>query len=260
MDWLNVFMNIKKLLNFKEPKVTFETNVIGVDRLMPIIKAKDYKHQWVQKALREFTEVRKQPNYGMEKLLHTARCPGIFKLQRQGWILRTWQDITIETNGDGENFLWTTPINQRDLNGEDYVGSHPKSQMHDYMSHWPKDTLSTVLKINTSWRCVVPKGYYLMEMPVAHADEDRFTTLPGFFSREQGPATMNVQLLWHVMNGKTLIKAGTPIAQYILVPQEQVEMECTGPESNVHQVFSLANNNRFVKNYGDIKTFFNEFQ
>lgn len=242
---------------FKE-KIVFETTIPGMDKLMPIIPAKDYRHPWVHRALDNLAKIRSQPNYGMEKLVHTAKCPGIFKLQRHGWILRTWQDITIETNGDGESFLWTTPLDQREVNKEEYIGSHPPHQLHQYMEHWPEGTLKSLIKIHTGWSCVVPKGYYLMEMPVAYSDENRFTTVPGYFTREMGPAQMNVQLMWHVLKGKKLIKAGTPIAQYILVPKKDIpmEMKTIGKEASVHDLFHLSDSQRFVKNYNDLRNLF----
>jgi hypothetical protein len=246
------------MFKWRKEKIVFETSIPGMDKIMPIIPAKDYKHPWVNRALDDLANIRKQPNYGMEKMIHTARCPGIFKLQRHGWILRTWQDITIETNGDGQTFRWTTPIDQSVINQEEYIGSHPPDQLHQYMNNWPNNTLKSLIKIHTGWKCVVPKGYYLMEMPVAYSDENRFTTVPGYFTREMGPAQMNVQLMWHLTEGKTLIKAGTPISQYILVPKQDfdIEMKTIGKPANIHDLFDLSNQHRFIKNHNETKELF----
>jgi hypothetical protein len=255
-------MKVLVMFNFKKEKIVFETTIPGLEKIMPIIPAKEYKHAWHQKALEQYQNIRKQPNYGTEKMLHTVRCPGIFGIQRHGWILRTWQDFTIETNGDGESLYWTSPINQKSMNGNDYISNHPSNQYVDYMNNWKKETLKSVIKIDSGWTCVVPEGYYLMEMPVHHLDDNRFTTLSGFFDRDQGPAQMTIQLLWHVMNGKTLVKAGTPIAQYMLVPKKQIEMEMQsiGKKANIHDIFHLMNNNTYVKNYNEIKKFFRNFK
>jgi hypothetical protein len=126
------------------------------------------------------------------------------------------------------------------------------------MNNWPENSLKTIIKIHTGWRCVVPKGYYLMEMPVVYSDEKRFTTLPGFLGREMGPSHLNVQMMWNVLQGKTLIKAGTPIAQYILVPKEEMKMEMKtiGKPANIYDLFDLSNQHRFVKNHNEIKELF----
>lgn len=244
------------MFNFFKKKNTIEfvNEIPGVADLMPIIDAKHYRHTWVNRAHQDFAKIRENPNWQHNKLLHTARCPGIFSLQRHGWILRTWQDIVITTNGDGKSFSWKSAS----AHGGDVVSYHDTVQYSAYMDHWPSHTLQIVLKINTGWRCNVPKGYYLMEMPVAHADENRFTTIPGYFSREAGPANMNVQLLWNVHCGETLLKAGTPIAQYILVPKEQPAASCREANDNDHILLrsSLYDASKFVKNYNEVKKLF----
>ena len=237
----------------KKPTIEFVNEIPGVADLMPIIDAKHYKHQWVNRAQQDFAKIRENPNWRNEKMMHTARCPGIFSLQRHGWILRTWQDIVITTNGDGKSFTWKSAS----THGGDPVGYHDTMQYSTYMENWPLNTLPLVLKINTGWRCNVPKGYYLMEIPVAHADENRFTAVPGYFSKEAGPASMNVQLLWHVVNGEELIKAGTPIAQYILVPKEQPDSICRDEQHSDNIWLShLYDTSKFVKNYNEVKKLF----
>jgi hypothetical protein len=246
---------------FRKPKVVFDCLVPGVERLMPMVEAKTIRHPWVNKAVAEVKADRQNPEYGMKKQVHTAKCPGIFNLQRHGWVMRTWQDITIETFGDGSRFEWTSAIDQNKLSEQagEYIGFHPDIQLANYMENWPSNTLRTILKIQSPWRCVVPKGYYLLEMPVAYSDENRFTTINGFFSHEHGPAQMNPQFMWHVMRGKTLVKAGTPIAQYILIPKDKYEMEIKAlKQATEHEFFELTNSHRFIKNYAEIKRIYGE--
>jgi hypothetical protein len=246
---------------FKKPKVVFECLVPGVEQLMPMVEAREIKHQWVKKAVAEFSADRKKPNFGTQKSMYTGKCPGIFSLQRHGWVMRTWQDIVIETFGNGSRIEWATPIDQKSLAKHvgDYVGFHSEAQLKGYMENWPSNALSTVVKIQSPWRCTVPKGYNLLEMAVPYGDENRFTTLSGFFSHEQGPAQMNPQLLWHVPIGKTLIKAGTPIAQYMLVPTNKYAMEIQAlQKADKHEVFNLLSEHRFIKNYAEVKRFYGE--
>ena len=236
-----------------QPKIEFINEIEGVAQLMPIVDAKSIRRPWVERAQKSFAELRADPNWRNYKTMHTARCPGIFTLHRHGWVLRTWQDIEITTNGDGTNFTWRAATSV----GGDAVGFHPPEQLADFYGEWPKDTLRCLIKIHTGWRCIVPKGYYLLEMGLPLHEENRFTTVPGYFSREAGPASMNVQLMWHVMHGTTLIPAGTPIAQYILVPKEQPEMICRDAEkSDGLRLSHLYDASKFVKNYGDVRKLF----
>jgi len=239
----------------KVKKLEFINEIPGVADLMPIIESKYIRHDWVNKAHQQFSEIRKNPNWNHTKLMHTAKCPGIFTLQRHGWILRTWQDIIITTTGSDTEFSWRSASNT----GGDAVGFHPPIQFSDYFDEWPEDTLKTVVRINTGWRCDVPKGYYLMEMPVAYSGDNRFTTVPGYFSREAGPASMNVQLLWHIKKGETLIKAGTPISQYVLVPKNLPEMSCRDEKLSDRTWLSrLYDSSKFVKNYNEVRRLFSD--
>lgn len=255
-NWYNIFAT-----KDKKPKVVFECLIPGVERIMPMVEAKNIKHPWVQRAIAEFTADRKKPDFGMHRHVYTSRCPGIFNLRRHGWVMRTWQDVTIETFGDGSTVDWRSAIDQAAINPDigDYIGYHPDVQFANYMENWPTNTLRTLIKVVSPWRCIVPKGYYLMEMPVQYSDENRFTTVTGFFSHEQGPAQMNPQFMWHVQKGKTLIKAGTPIAQYILVPKDKYEMEIkTSRQATEHEFFKLLNEHRFIKNYAEVKRIYGE--
>lgn len=243
---------------WNKPKITFTNNIKGVAEVAPIVPASKISRRWVINALDDFKKTRQQPDYGMFQMIHTARCPGIFKFMRHGWVMSTWQDITIETDGSGYGFRWATPINQKEINDADYVSTHPSSQYADFFEEWYDGTLRDVVKINSGWTCNVPKGYYLVEMPVIHSDEMRFTTVPGVFFKEQGPAQMNPQLLWHVIKGKELIKAGTPIAQYMLVEKKIMDFEVKGVSISDQDLFFANHNRRFVKNYKEIKNFYSQ--
>jgi len=246
---------------FKKPKVVFQCCVPGVEKIMPIIPAKDYKHAWTARAHQEYVNLKKEPGWGMSRFFHTARCPGIFNLQKQGWIQRTWLDITIETFGDGYRFEWTSALDQSQLSNltGGSVGSHASDQYFNYMQNWGEDTLKTIVKIQSPWRCKIPEGYYLMKMPIPYADEVRFTTLPGIFDSDMGTAPLNVQMLWHVPKGKVLIKAGTPVAQYVLIPKKKFDYELevvSNPNGAVFEM--LLKDSRFVPNYDAMRTILKE--
>jgi len=199
--------------------LVFESLLPGLELHMPIIPAKELKREWVEAARADFIEAKKE---GINQT-HIARCPGIFDINRTGWVLKSWLDIEIETNGDLDTFLWRTPICQKERcpMAGDAVGWHHKDDFFKFQKNFPSNTLGSIIKIQTPWRILIPKGYNVLEMPVPYSDESRFTVLPGTFYA--GVAACNVQMLWHVTNGKTIIKAGTPLAQYILIPEDKPE-------------------------------------
>ena len=198
----------------------FESLLPGLEVYMPIIPAKELKREWVESAQADYKE-RKKDN--INEYSHIARCPGIFDINRTGWVLRSWLDIEIETNGDLETFTWTTPICQKVVcpMASEAVSWHSQDELFKFQENFPSNTLKTVVKIQTPWRILIPKGYNVLTIPVPYSDESRFTVLPGTFYA--GVAVCIVQMLWHVTNGKTVIKAGTPLAQYILIPEDQPE-------------------------------------
>jgi hypothetical protein len=237
------------MFNFfnKTPTIEFISSIEGVEELMPIIPASEYKRPWAARLLEDLKQKRTDPNYGMVRSVHTAKCPGIFNLMRHGWILRTWQDITIETNGDGNSCNWASVINQKDLCGAEVIEFHPPEQLINFFENWD-GAIQNVIKFQTPWTCKIPAGYFLLEMPVTYSDESRFEALPGYFSSEYGHAAMNPQIKWKVPSGKVLIKAGTPIAQYILIKKDSFNTIIRTQTKRESILSKLINENTFVKN------------
>jgi hypothetical protein len=244
------------------PKIEFFSLSPHIANLAPILPAHHFKPKWFDAATDEFVDMAKKDDFGTSIVRHTAKCPGVFNLIRYGWVMTTWQDIVIETNGDKQTFKWSTPNDQKKLKSkidlDENIGFNSREQLSDYMGGWD-DSLGCVLKIQTPWRIIVPKDYYLLEGPLPYSVEKRFTTLPGFFSQEYGVAQLNVQLKWHVLNGKTLIKAGTPISHYMLVPKIQADMtsmEANEKQLHAEEITQLEINRRFVSDRAKSKCVF----
>lgn len=237
---------------WKTPTVKFRALVPGIDKVMPIVPARNIQHSWLNAVRIDLAEKRKDPEYLATRNTHTAKCIGISSIMRQGWILRTWQDIFIETNGDGVSCKWRTPIDQKLTEMKcDYVDFHTADQFSNFMHNWPSNALRSIIKINSPWVAEIPDGYLLLELPVAYGDDSRFTALSGLFDSAHGPAPMNAQLQWHVLNGQTIIKAGTPISQYVLVKKEKIDCEVVPYDVKYidDDIRSLAIESRFQTNY-----------
>jgi len=249
----------------KTPQIEFFSIIPEIVDIAPIRPANQFRPNLIVNATNDLSKFKKNSDYEFTRNQHTAKCPGIYNLVKHGWVMTTWQDIVIETNGDGINFTWSTPASQESLTNGQLVGKdvsfHPSGQYTDYVGQ-RANTLASVVKIITPWRCIVPKGYYLQEGPLPYTDEERFTTVKGFFSREHGVAQMNVQLLWHVMNGKTLIKAGTPIAHYMLVPQHLPKLVVTKANNKqlyADKITNIELSKKFVSEKSTSKCFFSQY-
>lgn len=84
--------------------------------------------------------------------------------------------------------------------------------------------------------------------------------MPGTFIREYGAAAMNPFIRWNVKEGTELIPAGTPLAQYILVPREEISFSCEEYDPKVHDVglLDFIKKGKFVNDMGFVKKFFGD--
>jgi hypothetical protein len=250
-------MNIRKPAN-----VEFYSLIPEIAKIAPIVSASHFRPKFMDIAAQELSQEKKCPHYGKEKTYNTAKCPGIYNYYQHGWILTTWQDIVITTNGDGVSFEWRTPIDQRQLENGQLVGENVSSHSPEQYANNISDSsniLKSVVKIQTPWRCIIPRGYYLMETAVPYTEDKRFTTVTGFHSMDTGVAPLNVQLLWHVLDGETIIKAGTPIAHYMLIPKDQPKLEvraANNKDLELEKISQIELNRKFVANRSESKCLF----
>ena len=228
----------------------FEALIPGLEEFMPIVQAKDIDSKWIKNTKDDFKKQLKDEKEQIKKSIHVAKCPGINSIINTGWVVRTWQDIYIETFGDLSTFTWSSPADQKYLCPKvgDIVEYHSEEQFFKYRDNFPNNTLHTVLKICLPWQIIVPKNFNLLVLPVPYDDNNTFTTLPGIF--KFGLAICNIQILWHVTKGRTLIPAGTPVAQYMLVPEEQPKAIVRQVENTLlRDVYSLQISNKFYTKY-----------
>jgi hypothetical protein len=193
-------------------KIKFKTLI--PEAIHSLKKIKPTYFEWFNKAIEDYKKNKFK--------ISTAKCPGIISVLNTGWVQYTYQDIRITTFGNKTDFKWDTPINQKQTKyGEfinDYVSYHTPEQFAKY-KNIPKNTLNTLIKIQSPWVVYIPKGYQLLVMPVAYNDVDIFSTSVGFLKNFN---FLNVQLQWKKINGSFTIKKGTPLAQYILVKDNSI--------------------------------------
>ena len=83
-------------------------------------------------------------------------------------------------------------------------------------------TVDQVVKINTTWRVQADDDVVFLQTKVPFVNETRFSAVSGILD----PRTayeVNVQLLWHLMEGDTTVRAGTPLCCYILMSRRMLE-------------------------------------
>lgn len=234
-------------------KIKFYNNIPGIETTMPIIPISQHRFDWKAIAAKKFQEAKQ--NLQGQRAISISHCPGINLLHQHGWIIRAWQDIYIENDGI-DRFSWKSAVNQKEISGEDAVSYHDKSLYADFKT-WPVNSFSIMLKINTGWRAVIPRGYMLYQFPVPYSDDNRFTAVPGAYTWEFGTNQLNVPMYWHKLKENTVITAGTPLAHIILSPLQNYDYEILEkPDSKLDRLYDIMFTNSFVRDYKKIKDFF----
>ncbi len=241
-------------------KIEFISLIKGVETTMPIIPAKEYKHQWMIDMAKDFKKTGSLAKGGdhaeNERVLHTSRCPGIINIKNEGWLVRTHQDIKLNISGAG--LKWSTPLNDYEASfetGEVTVGIHKEFAYTDFRKNWPEGWFKGLVKINTPWVVKVPLGYKLLQLHPSHLDTGDWMAVPGSYTDSYGMPKLNAVLAFF-RDGEYMIPAGTPVAQMILVKNDDVEMEQRGRDDKFmadYEVHSLIAHNKFQRSYNYMK-------
>jgi hypothetical protein len=190
--------------------IEFFSSIKGVSETFPIRLAKDVIPPWTNEARKDFFV--QQKNLGNNLQHHITKCPGIFHLFATGYIVSAWHDVEIIPIRNG--FKYNIPDEMvNTLLEKPTIGSQGADTVGKFIPKRPWSDPS-ILKINTPWHILAPKGLKFLMIPIPYTDYFDFESCIGIldpsFSSE-----INVQGYWNKKTGSTTIKAGTPIAQLI---------------------------------------------
>lgn len=193
-----MFFNKKSWIRF----YSLEPAVVD---LFPVVPASSLHRTWREPEIKK----KKCPFSG---LVSSSNCPAITTFSSLGYVVVAPADFVITTNGDGINFNWQTNcIFTKGMNG--YIANHDEEQTVPILDD-PNNTLKTTIKIETPWRIKASDDVVLLQTPVHYMNESRFSVATGILDPKFAHV-VHVQMFWKVLNGETIIKAGTPLAQYI---------------------------------------------
>jgi hypothetical protein len=205
---------------------------------------------------------RNRPEQGKQTVLN---CPAIKQITNTGYVLCAPADFIIKTGPNIENLSWETPFlfkresNKYTFGGTDYyISWHSPAQTEPLL---PKEIPSTnkphlhsAVKVETPWRVKASDDIVLLQIPVTYNNEQRFTAAVGIVDPKYMHA-VSVQLFWHVLEGEELVRAGTPLVQYIpisrsLLAKNGVEFTVdagTEIEKEIEEAYTFVNHSRFPK-------------
>ena len=245
----------------KKSYVRFYSVYPGIESTYPVKQAKDYKHKWFDDLTKEYIKELEEVTTSkcpFKQIISTAKCPAIRDITRRGYIVCAPCDIKIVTEDNGQNISWSTSYSFADPPElGPLLSFHTPDSLMNLIDHRP-DTLKYVLKINLPWRVECSKDIVLLQSHVHYSSESRFTSAFGVLDPRESNQ-INIQLFWHVMDGVEVIKAGTPLAQYIPIqrqfnPDFSVDIENSKDKIRDKSLNYISNhsstrNHKLVRNY-----------
>ena len=227
------------LFNRKKKWIRFYSMQPGVAELHPVFPATKLKRKWRKDALtsqdkRDEITIKQCPAKKAAAVWetlatkippvnfwsHAVTCPALHGVMDNGYILPCPADIIFQLDGTG-NFEWKSTM---EFYGGRYVSAHIPEQtqgMRNLVSHnQNKDVLDWTIKMETPWRIQAHKDIVFIQIPVTYWEEDRFSIATGLVDPRYS-YEVNMQIFWHKTEpGEYIIKAGTPLAQWIPVNRD----------------------------------------
>lgn len=230
----------------------------NVALVYPVMQSKLVERDWNSLATTE----RNRPEQGKQIVLN---CPAIKQLVRTGFVMRAPADFVIKTGPEVQHLNWETPFmfkrhsDKYTFGGTDYyVSWHSPAQTEPLIPkeipNTDRPTLHSAVKVETPWRIKASDDILLLQIPVSYDNEARFTAAIGIVDPKY-MHSVSIQLFWHVLEGETLIRAGTPLVQYVPISRKLVEqggvdfiVDVAGDiEKEMEEAYTFSNHSRFPR-------------
>jgi hypothetical protein len=85
---------------FKKNKIKFYCELPEVKEKYPITPSGEYKFKWIRESAKAFKDIVAQKS-AYEQITGVVKCPGVIPIMKQGYIVRSWFDLTITPLQDG---------------------------------------------------------------------------------------------------------------------------------------------------------------
>ena len=207
---------IKKLFTFwkqkEKPKIHWWSVIEGLEKVAPIVPAKEYVPDWWKKVERMIDN--KLDNKGTVR-----NCPSFPEYITQGFVVPLWCDLHLEVHHD--SWKWKSPEKLFTFN------NHPGEQFRDWLPKHVQDNTSMVLKPNCPWRVKTPPGWSVWQLPMIYHYNPVFETLPGIIWSDIHHEINHQMLIKQY--GEFFIPRGTPLAMYVPYERNKYTYDVSGP-------------------------------
>ena len=205
-----------KLWKRKNEIVFFHNEPSIIDNF-PIIESKNLKLQWVNKVKQDFENLVKEGAKKDISFNHLSKCPGIFDLFKYGYVIPLHKDIQIRPRGMG---FESTAVELTSFPNHFQVDT-PSERSVNLISK-PPWAEEFIIKIDTGWHIIAPKGVKFIMLPIAYPDTFDFTATIGIINPALSTA-INFQMFWNGTED-TVITAGTPLGHLIPLSEKKFKM------------------------------------
>ena len=207
---------IKKVFTFwkqkEKPKIHWWSVIDGVDKVTPILPAKEFVPDW-------WKRVERFINKNHDQKGTVRNCPSFPEYINQGFVVPLWCDLHLKIEHD--KYEWQSPDKMFSFS------SHGDEQFRDYLPQHMKDNTSMVLKPACPWRVKTPPGWSVWQLPMTYHYNPLFETLPGIIWSDIHHE-INQQMLMK-QYGEFVIKRGTPLAMYVPYKRNKYTYDVSGP-------------------------------
>mgnify|MGYP001165296669 FL=1 len=208
---------IKKVFTFwkqkEKPKIHWWSTIEGVEKVAPIVPAKEYVPDWWKK-------VQRMIDGNMDNKGTVRNCPSFPEYITQGFVVPLWCDLHVEIEHD-KSWKWRSP------DGTFKFSSHNNTQFRDWLPRHMQDNTSMVVKPNCPWRVKTPPGWSVWQLPMYYHYNPIFETLPGIIWADIHHE-INQQMLFRSY-GEFFIPRGTPLAMYVPYERNKYTYDVSGP-------------------------------
>jgi hypothetical protein len=241
-------------MNLFKKKLQFYCKLPEVKEKYPIIKATSYKPQWFKNSSIAYKDEVKH-NGIYQHVSGTIKCNGIRNILSQGYILKSWFDLTIRTGDSDTEFQFIIPpeilkyLEERNFNKPliSWFSAEDKHVTVPIQSN----SLQTLIKLVTPWSVSIPSGWSLMFLPIPYPDDPEFSTTHGILTGGD-VFEINPILAWHKRPGDHFIPAGTPLCQMIPIKDQSLDIELLNYdqkmiETELRWQFNIGH--KFIRDY-----------
>lgn len=201
------------MLIFKrKPKVTFWSDIKNFKDIIKPEPANRYIPRWYS---------HNKPS-NIPNASNVKNCIGFIDYFKAGYVIPLWCDLEIGINELGQ-ISWKTPHKQFKFD------FHHPFQLQNLLPDHEKDKIACIIKAICPFFAKVPKGYSLLQLPMTYWYEKDWGMASGIFPSSIYPE-LNQQIIIYKsffdnlkpFDGikSRLIPKGTPLAQYIIIPNE----------------------------------------